>query len=175
MDAAAIRFGLAAWGVTIFENRPPPETPAPDPAALIRACIESGDPHYKSSVVALLLVLDERQSRPALERLSRELTGYAGRWLRWLALGAHYLSHVYRTQLAFLLGRAPGVPANVFDRGPLPSPEDDFGLEGLRALAEEIASIEAPAVNWFGTLEGPARELIHRLWFERWRRLATAG
>jgi hypothetical protein len=50
------------------------------------------------------------------------------------------------------------------------------GRLALRALAEEIAAVEGPELDWEATLLQPARQLIEELWFERRRRNhASAG
>ncbi len=177
MDRDDIPEALASYGVPLFADRPPPEWPRPELAELIRACLESRNPRFAESLIPVLLQADEAEARAALRSLSAELTGEHARWLRWLALATEYLAVIYGVQLRALLGREPSVPSGVFDRGDLPPPEADFGEEGLRALADELAAVESPAIDWVGSLEQPVDQLIERLWVERrWqRRHARAG
>lgn len=176
MDAEEIGRGLAAHGVPLFAERAPAGSFAPDPAALLRACIESGNPRHRASVIPLLMNLGASDARAALRGASeRPLEAQGARWLRWLALAAVYLSHVYRSELTFLLGRPPAVPDDVFDRGGLPAPEAGYGEWGLRALADEIAGVEGAEVDWEESLAWTTRSLIARLWVERSARRAKAG
>lgn len=170
-----IEQGLAAHGVPLFAFRPPAGTPRPDPAALMQACLESGVSRYKVAIIPLLLTLPHPTALAALASVRARVSGKSARWLRWLVLAADYLTRVYRSELAFLLGRLPEVPVDPADRGGLPQPSALDGELGLRALAEEVAAVEGPEVDWEGTLEQPAQELIEHLWFERRRERAKAG
>jgi len=175
MTADMIEQGLAAHGVALFAE-PDPREPRPDPSELIRACVESGVPRYRVAVIALLLALDEESSRRAAREAMSGLAPADRRWLRWFILAAGYLAEVYRSELAFLLGRPATAPAGLVDRGSLPPDGAMFGELGLRALADEIAAQEGAEVDWEGSLEGVVRAFIDRLWFERTRpRRAQAG
>jgi len=55
----------------------------------------------------------------------------------------------------------------VVARGALPSPEDDLGEAGLRALVAEIEAVEGDIVDWRRSLEDPVRGWLDQLWHER--------
>lgn len=166
MDEDLIERGLAAWGAPIFAPRPGDGAPRPPLVELLRACLESGRAQYRSALIPLLLCLPEAPARAAISRLREALPRDALAWLRWLTLAADYLSHVYRTELRSLLGRDPAVPVDLFERGILPSADLESGEWGLRALAEEIAATQGGEIDWQGSLEAPARDLIDALWSE---------
>jgi hypothetical protein len=161
--------GLAAWGVPLFAERPPAGEPASRPplAALIRSCLESGNPRYRSAIVPLLLLADEARGLAALDEVAAGRSGEMARWARWLGLATAYLAEAWKSELKALLGRPPSALRGAFARGELPAPEVELGRWGLRALAEEIGDAEGREVDWERSLGWAVRALIDRLRFER--------
>lgn len=164
MDADAIERGLAAHGVPTFAERPPADAPKPPLDELIRACVESGEPRYKSAVIPLIIALGNEAGEP-LRRVEDRLAPEHARWLRWLTRAAGCLERAYRSDLAFLLGRSVVGPASDVDR-------DEAEI---RALVAEIEGIEGDVVNWRRSVEDPVRGWLNQLWHERRVARAKAG
>lgn len=167
MDADTIELGLAAHGVPLFAEAPPPDFRPPALPELMEGCLRSDRARYRGAVIALLLVAPEDAARDALARLAGSLEPEPRRWLRWYALAAEALTHALRTDMRIVLGRVPRVPADVFERGGLPAADLDLGDAALAALADEIAAAHGAHVSWKGSLMDPARGLLEELWVRR--------
>ncbi len=173
MGPDAIEQGLAQHGVPLFA----PEAEGagrPDPAELIDACLRSDEPRHRFAVVALVLALPGPEARLAVDALRSRLDAREMRWLRWCVLAADYLARAYAVDLDILIERRPAVPADLFARGALPSRDDEFGAAGLRTLADEVAQVEGPEIDWEASLADPVRTWLNLLWALRSSRLARA-
>ena len=131
------------------------------PALLIAALIRSESPRVEYTVIPLLLRHPEFTA--IAPDLAAALPPNEADLLRRHYTAAVYLQRMYRPALEIYLGPKPDLPDYFSAQLGLPSPDEYYGVIGLRELVARLP----PPVDWWGSYLYPIRMLIRALSLEK--------
>lgn len=128
--------------------------------------LQSGDSPDEAARVeyaVIALLLRRTEFAPAVLELAAGLSQDQAERLKRHYTAAVYLQRMYRPALEIYLGPITWLPDYFTAEMDLPSPDDYYGITGLRQLVDRLP----PPINWWDTYLHPVKMLIRFLSLEK--------
>lgn len=148
-----VRYIVAEAGAQPYDDLPPEQ--------LMTALIRAQAIRVEYAVISLLL--RHPKFATVVPELVRTLPAEQAERLQRHYTAAVYLQKMYLPALEIYLGQKPDLPDYFSAEMGLPSPDEYYGVIGLRELVSRLP----PPVDWWGTYLYPAKMLIRFMSLEK--------